>query len=302
MRGKMPAVGKRAGKLCGFLLLTLLLTACGSGTANETETEAAVTSGSEADPDNAGDDEEPQSEADDDASQQSDAVTALEGWAEAFASRDGEAIAAMSSQGVTDAFREHGLIIEEDGGFGWSSPWPWGGADDYRITEQTDTTAVILYYAWVSDPHVTVWRETLTYHMEEAGIVVEEEELYMMDAICTGEEYANAYPAGINGTRMDYLYNDAGQALNDNAKGSRDKQSGGPYEKLFEPDTAAVRLLNLLDNPGKVEATVLSDTESGEATVDIHFTEDGSTLQVKMIRPFGEDGIWIPQDFLAEME
>ena len=66
--------------------------------------------------------------------------------------------------------KEQLLVIDEgDTIFGWSSPWPmWDTSDEnskgYTITTSYDgkNTAEILYYAWTSDPHVTVWKEDIT--------------------------------------------------------------------------------------------------------------------------------------------
>lgn len=301
-------------RVCGLffgVILAVALTACagtsegGKGPSDEEPAAAAEASeavetekaAEESEPGSAAEDEQEEAQPDNDSAHQ---TTTAERWADAFCGRDGRAIAAMSSPQVRDSFLGRDLLMdEEDYGFGWSSPWPWGGAEDYRIVEETDTTAVILYYAWTSDPHVTVWRETLTWHTEGEGVIVDEEELEMMDAICTGWEYADAYPFGINSTRMDYLHNGVGEALNDNAAETGDSKA---YDMLYEPETAAVYLLNMLDNPDKVEAKASPDEASDGVTVDISFAEDGSTLKVRMIKPYGGDGIWIPQDFLVDNE
>lgn len=226
----------------------------------------------------------------------------LADWAEAFCGRRGEEIVSMSSEQVRDSLGETDLLVGEEPeyDFGWSSPWPWDSDTDYRIVEEGDGKAVILYYAWVSDPHITVWRETLDYHMEETGVIVDKEALEMLDAIRTGEEYAKAYPYGINGTPMDYANNGAGEALNDNAAANRGSDAGRFYEALFEPETAAVCLLNLTEEPDKVKTE--AEEWKGGALVRISFAEDGSMLTVLMRQPYGEDGIWIPQDALAETE
>lgn len=229
----------------------------------------------------------------------------IEDWARAFCRRDGETIAAMSGDKVKETMIEKDLLMGgEDGySFGWSSPWPWDEEKDYEIIEETDNSAVILYYAWVSDPHVTVWRETLTYRKEDDKCIVEEEELEMLDHICTGEEYARAYPHGINASRMNYYEEEdgsIGEALNNNAL--REKDSGA-YDMLFAPETAAAYLLNFLENPNKVSASVEDVMqEDGSVLVSFAFAEDGSSLKVKMIQPYGKDGIWIPQDDLVNRE
>ena len=89
---------------------------------------------------------------------------------------------------------------------------------------------------------------------------------------------------------MDYLYNGAGEVLNDNA---RENRKSDYYSLLFEPGTAARCLLNILNNENKAEITV-KEKEEGEVQVIFHFV-DNSYAYVNMIQPYGEDGIWIPR-------
>lgn len=216
-------------------------------------------------------------------------------WTEAFCDRNGAEIVAMSSAQQIEAFMAEELLAGEDDGysFGWSSPWPWFAETDSSVVEVTDLGAVILYYAEVSDPHLWVWREELTFSEEGESYVVDTESLTFYEYICTGEEYENAYPDGITGTRMDYLTNGLGESLNENAK----SLGGAAYEKLFVPETAAVYLLNLLDNQNKVTLTAGEPEENGSVPVTIEFLEDGSSVMISMLQPYGEDGIWIPQTY-----
>jgi len=217
----------------------------------------------------------------------------VEAWADAFCDRNGKALVSLCSEELLEAFREEDAIINIEGeepGFGWSSPWPWDKEADYRIMSLTNTTARVLYYAWTSDPHVTVWEENLTWHEEGGVYMMDSSKLTVRDNLCTGEEFYSAYPEGIiSGTRMDYLSNGTEGALNENAKANRDF-----YEPLFAPDTAARFLLNLLDNNEKVRVAV-EEEEEGKAQVSIEFILDHVQVHVTMLRPYGEDGIWIPQ-------
>lgn len=221
-------------------------------------------------------------------------------WAEAFCDRDGAAIASMSSDRLAENFASEELLSGEDGSysFGWSSPWPWSADVDSSVVKVTDSGAVILYYAEVSDPHVTVWREELTFSEEDGNYVVNTEALAFYDAICTGEEYEDAYPDGITGTRMDYLSNGLGEFLNENAKSI----GGTFYENLFEPESAARYLLNLLKSQGKVELNAGEEQADGSIPVKIRFLLDDKSYMVSMIQPYGEDGIWIPQTYGAAAE
>lgn len=224
-----------------------------------------------------------------------------EQWAKAFCNRNGAAIASMSSENLAESFAEEGILLgifsEESGSydFGWSSPWPWSEDTDFSVEEATDYGAVIFYYAQVSDPHVTVWREELAYSKEGEDYLVNAESLTFYDAVSMGAEYEDAYPHGITGTGMDYIANGMGEVLNENAK----RTGGAFYEELFEPESAARYLLNLLKNERKVELTAGGPEENGSVPVKIRFLEDDKSYMVSMIQPYGEDGIWIPQTYGA---
>lgn len=217
----------------------------------------------------------------------------VKAWADAFCDRDGKTLLSMCSEELSRILGEEEDLVDAEGGevsFGWSSPWPWDRADDYWIMDVTDTTARVLYYAWTSDPHVTVWEENLTWHAEGERYVMDYSELIFRDNLCTGEEFYSAYPeGGISGSRMDYISNGAGEALNENAKANRDI-----YGPLFAPDTAACFLLNLLNNDEKVKIVVEEEGE-GETQVSIEFILDHTQVHVTMVQPYGQDGIWIPQ-------
>lgn len=225
----------------------------------------------------------------------------IEQWAQAFCSRDGGTIIRLANDKTEQKFVNEDMLVcgFEDGkdyaAFGWSSPWPWdlsGGEDasklNYRIVDIKDRSAEILYYAWVSDPHVTVWRELLTYEIKDDKFAITSEILEYRDNICTLEEFYQAYPHGvIKGTMMDYYsYNEAGEALNEHAKER--------YTELFQPDTAAIALLNLLQNPNKVGTVVKPSKDENTCTVTLEFYEHGDSVDVTMIRPYGKDGIWLP--------
>lgn len=188
--------------------------------------------------------------------------------------------------------------------FGWFSPWPWGiegnTNPDYTVNTQTQT-AVILYYAMASDPHVTVWKETIHYTYENNKFQVTQEELKMYDAISTGEDFDAAYAHGIKGTAMDYRTNEMAEILKE-----FEKNGSGGNDSLLSPVQAARYLLNLSDDDSRVQLVVYNDgvnTENAEDSsvlVQITFLEDSTVRQVKMIQPWGKDGIWIPEDVQTE--
>ncbi len=223
----------------------------------------------------------------------------IEQWAQAFCNRDAGTIIRLADDKVGQKLENadlltHGFADGKDyAGFGWSSPWPWGNETsgdgtaqvaNYRIVNVTDCSAEILYYAWASDPHVTVWRELLTFDMKNDAFVITSETLTYMDNICTVDQFYQAYPGGvISGTMMDYYeYNGAGEALNDNAKAGRVDAA------LFEADRAAMYLLNLSGS-----ARIGFTGDANVRAVQIMF-DDGSSVEVTMVQPYGADGIWLP--------
>ncbi len=216
-------------------------------------------------------------------------------WVRAFCNRDGEKIYDMYSEEYKQNATESEMMptAENEYSFGWSSPWPVDG-NLASIVELTEDHAEILYYAWVSDPHVSVWRQSLSYHMEDDKWLIDQVDTEMMEYICVLEEYEKAYPEGqINDTPMDYMKNGMGETLNNNALLS----STTIYQPLFKPDTAAVYLLNLLQNEGKVEVKADVDENGGKAKVTVEFKEDGNRVEVLMVQPYGENGIWVPQTY-----
>lgn len=174
----------------------------------------------------------------------------------------------------------------------------WDTSDEnskgYTITTSYDgkNTAEILYYAWTSDPHVTVWKEDITFEERDGSYKVTDENIRFLDYIVSGTEFDEAYPQ-INGTPMDYTVNGMYDALVMNSLLS----SSMLYQNLKDPVLAAKYLLNLLDNENKVQVEALQDGSKEGINIKITFIEDGAERFVKMIQPDSEDGIWIPQDY-----
>lgn len=221
-------------------------------------------------------------------------LSSVDQWAQAFCSRDVRTIQDIATDDVANDLKEENLL-DDNGNFGWSSPWPWfdeeSGMPAYQITQSDDTSATILYYAQVSDPHVTVWEETLQYTRKDDKIEIAHEELQMLNFIAGGTEFENAYPKGIQNTPMDYQANGLGETLNEHAISANGMSPDGEYN-LTDPMEAAQYLLNLLRNDGKVEITA-DKKDKTQVELKVHFTEDDITHHITMIRPWGEDGIWV---------
>ena len=223
-----------------------------------------------------------------------ESLQSVDKWAQAFAARDVRTIQDMATDDAKNELKEENLL-DDNGNFGWSSPWPWfdeeSGMPAYQITQSDDTSATILYYAQVSDPHVTVWKETLQYTRKDDKIEIAHEELQMLNFIASGSEFENAYPKGIQNTPMDYQANGLGEMLNEHAISANGMSPDGEYN-LTDPMEAAQYLLNLLRNDGKVEITA-DKKDKTQVELKVHFTEDDITHHITMIRPWGEDGIWV---------
>lgn len=224
-------------------------------------------------------------------------LSRVDQWAQAFCSRDVRTIQDMATDDAKHELKEENLL-DDNGNFGWSSPWPWfdeeSGMPAYQITQSDDTSATILYYAQVSDPHVTVWKETLQYTRKDDKIEIAHEELQMLNFIASGSEFENAYPKGIQNTPMDYQANGLGETLNEHAISANGMSPDGEYN-LTDPMEAAQYLLNLLRNDGKVEITA-DKKDKTQVELKVHFTEDDITHHITMIRPWGtwgKDGIWV---------
>ena len=223
-----------------------------------------------------------------------ESLQSVDKWAQAFAARDVRTIQDMATDDAKNELKEENLL-DDNGNLGWSSPWPWfdeeSGMPAYQITQSDDTSATILYYAQVSDPHVAVWKETLQYTRKDDKIEIAHEELQMLNFIASGSEFENAYPKGIQNTPMDYQANGLGETLNEHAISANGMSPDGEYN-LTDPMEAAQYLLNLLRNDGKVEITA-DKKDKTQVELKVHFTEDDITHHITMIRPWGEDGIWV---------
>lgn len=231
------------------------------------------------------------------AAKNSELRQAADAWAKAVCDRDGNTIVNLSTQQTRERLINEELLSGEEGvySFGWSSPWPWDSRKDYRIVECTEERTVIQYYAWTSVPHVTVWQESLTWVKEDGQYRVQGSSMEgVYDYISDGSSFTAAYGAGINGTPIDYLTNGAGEALNENALQNREFYQD--YQDLFAPETAARTLLNLSSEEKDVTVTAGSRQDDGSVEVTVAFLADGGSAAVKMVQPYGEEGIWIPQD------
>lgn len=225
--------------------------------------------------------------------------SALEQWAKAFEDRDIRTIKMLATANALNDLKRQELLDDNDN-FGWSSPWPWpateSGLPSHQIVNiaANNQIATILYYSQVSDPHVTVWAETLYYTYKDSKLEVKSEELHQFNAIAGGAEFEAAYPNGITDTMMDYQKNGLGEIVNEHATAANGTAPDGQYD-LTDPIQAAHYFLNLLPNDSKVEISEVLSEDSSSIRLTVHFTEDDVTRHIQLIHPWN-DGIWIVAD------
>ncbi|SDB07305.1 M56 family metallopeptidase [Butyrivibrio sp. INlla16] len=224
----------------------------------------------------------------------------LKNWADAFIARDADKIISFSSESVQQKLIREGLLSKEDDGatFGWSSPWPLvstlgkSAFSTCYFTDDSKTEAEFHYLATDSEPHVYVWIEKIKIAEDENGdYKVVEEHMDIYYEISSFKDFQNAYYLNsVDNEYIDYVKNGFGEYLNQNAKEDKD----GLYAKLFDPAEAARYLLNLSDDDSLV--TVGTGADNGEGVVvSVKFLNENKFLDILMVQPFGEDGIYVPR-------
>lgn len=218
-------------------------------------------------------------------------------WTKAFVNRNAEGIAALAADEVIADLESRDLFsgTGSHSSFGLSGPWPQDEETDVLVKGFDDKQAEIYYYAWTSEPHVTVWKENLSYELRAGKYVITGEELIWFDNISSGAEFDEAYMGVIDGSGMDY-HNEMGEALNENALLS----SSDLYRSLFEPESAAVTLLNLSEDSAKVkiERVFIEDNKvPANVGLNITFVKDNVTVPISMVQLYDKTGIWIPQNY-----
>jgi len=206
------------------------------------------------------------------------------------------------SEDIKKSLEDQGLLLVEDDyvSFGYSSPWPMWDEDTKGYTidypENDTQKAEILYYAWSSEPHVTVWKETIDFEQMDGKFTVTNEKLQFFEEISSRKEFLESYPFPFEESLMNYYEkNGMGESLNNNALLSSTKL----YLDLFKPDTAAIKLLNI--DPKSVKTETVSCGDADVRDVIIEMSE--GKIDIEMIHPYGAQGIWLPRSYeLVEEE
>lgn len=199
-------------------------------------------------------------------------------YANAWSDRNGNALVELYIDEET-AF-EHVPMLEktEDGYiFGYSSPWPiefWRTIPTGAGTDEG--TSEIRYYAWTSDPHVSVWKEVISFKKTDEGYRVTDSSLTCLDSIASEEEYMDAYWGDGAYHFIDYEESGFVEAINyqtesDSANGDNDRNA-----VYRSPETAAEWIFNLTGGEGTAQTA-----SNGTAIVEYTFS-DGSSILIPM--------------------
>ena len=144
---------------------------------------------------------------------------------------------------------------------------------------------VIYYNANVSDPHITVWRNDITYEESSGGYLVSDVRFTQYDSVSSAAEFDEAYFRQGEYVVPDYK----AKGLTGPLQEQYDTDTNAEYySPLTKPDYAAQWQLNLADGT----ADIVSQGDK-EAVVSYRWTD--GTVMIQMYQPEkqGEDGIWI---------
>lgn len=205
----------------------------------------------------------------------------IENYADAFCNRDGAAIVALY-ENEEAAFANSYDMLDKAGEvytFGFSSPQP----DSYRyVIDWEHEKADIWYYAWTSDPHITVWKEEKYYDRlgEEYRLI--DGSLEYMNSISSKEEFDKAYLIEGQYQFVDYVENGFVDAISYQIEDGTSSVDNTIYAT---PQTAAAHILNLTGGESSLEGGF-----SSHPLVKYRFA-DGSEVRIPMY--MAEENIWI---------
>ena len=205
----------------------------------------------------------------------------IENYADAFCGRDGAAIAAFYADEEEALANTYDMLDKAGGEYTWgfSSPWP----DSYRyVIDWEHGKADIWYYAWTSDPHVTVWKEEKYYEKSGEEYRVTDGSLEYMDSISSEEEFNKAYRIQGKYLFVDYEENGFADAISYQIENGTSAADNTVYST---PETAAEYILNLTGGEGRVEGSYTI-----QAAVRYRFA-DGSEVMFPMYMV--QENIWI---------
>lgn len=204
-------------------------------------------------------------------------------YANAYCLRDGNTLVNMYAN-KWKAYESLPLLDKEGDvyTFGFSSPWP----NEFRFVlhdyeTDVESSAEIWYYAWTSDPHVTVWKERIRIFRPESGeegdYRVISSGLRDLNSISTKEEFDEAYL--IAGEYRFTDYEERGFLEGIWNQTEYDRENGGEDRNAAyrNPETAAAWIFNLTGGDAE---TVFAE-EDGHVAVRYTF-DDGSSVVIPM--------------------
>ena len=200
-------------------------------------------------------------------------------YANAFCDRNGNDLVGLYLD--EDTAFEHIIALDyadEEYTFGFSSPWP----DEFRFLMDEENSrdegkAEIWYYAWTSDPHITVWKEELEFTKTRDGYRAIKSTLKFWNSISSEEEFKEAYWVGGAYRFTDYVERGFVEAINFQTQYDLENGEGTDRNAMYRsPDTAAEWIFNL--SGGVCMPTYNSH---GLATVRFIFL-DGSFVEIPM--------------------
>lgn len=206
----------------------------------------------------------------------------LDTYANAYCERNGDVVVGLYSE--EEVALESVILLEKAGGrytMGFSSPWP--NEFRYILTENLGAgrkdgdSAEIWYYAWTSDPHVTVWKENLKFEETKEGYRVTDSSIRYLDSITSSEEFDEAYWIGGEYQFTDYEERGYLEAILYQTEYDRESGAEDRNAVYRSPDTAAAWIFNL--EGGRCET--LSNVSGKQAAVEYTFA-DGSSVQIPM--------------------
>lgn len=203
----------------------------------------------------------------------------VENYANAYCERNGDALVGFYIDEAT-AF-ENVYLLEKAGGrytFGISSPWPLESRYVVHDEEQKgESSAQIWYYAQVSDPHVSVWKETIRFIEGEGGYRVIDSDMEYFDEVTSREDFDEAYLVAGEYAFADYVEWGFVEAVNYQTEYDREEGDGTDRNAVYRsPESAAAWILNLSGGE-----SVWTTDSSGKAMVEYTFA-DGSSVEIPM--------------------
>ena len=201
-------------------------------------------------------------------------------YANAFCDRNGNELVGLYVD--EDTAFEHIIALDyadEEYTFGFSSPWP----DEFRFLMDEENSrdegkVEIWYYAWTSDPHITVWKEELEFTKTRDGYRAIKSTLKFWDSISSEEEFKEAYWVGGAYRFADYEERGFVEAINAQTQYDIESGEGTDRNAVYRsPETAVERIFNLAGGESEWPTT----NSNGQAVVYYTFA-DGSKISIPM--------------------